>query len=108
VSISLSRWSALAFAAGIMMFLAACVFADGGYGYDDGGTGAGYYEPYGTVYGGWGPDYGVAPFRDGGHRGNYGNAAHAYRSAPASHAMPSLSSRSRSEGNSRSGDSRWH
>ena len=30
--------------------------------------GAGYYEPSGVDYGGWGPGYHVAPFRGGDHR----------------------------------------
>jgi hypothetical protein len=46
-----------------------------------------YYEPYGAVYGGWGPGYHVAPFRGGAHRGAGGGGTHAYRSAPASHSM---------------------
>jgi hypothetical protein len=60
-----------------------------------------YYEPSGIDYGGWGHGYQVAPFRGGDHRptGGGGHAsAHAYRSAPASHSMPSMPSRARSGG----------
>jgi hypothetical protein len=54
-------------AAGVLaiVMLAACVAA--GYDGDDGGVGyvGGYYEPYGYVYGGWGPGYRVGPPRGG-------------------------------------------
>jgi len=86
-----------------------CVVApDGGYAYNNGYPG--YYEPYGAYYGGWGPNYLVAPFyidenerREGRFRGHDegrgwggGNPGlHAFRSAPASHGMPSIPSRSR-------------
>ena len=81
----------------LMVLSAGCVLpVGGGYGYDDGGgIGAGYYEPYGVDYGGWGPGFQVAPFRGGGHRSNGGGghaSAPAYRSAPGSRSMPSLPS----------------
>ena len=68
-----------------------CVVADGGYGYNDGGIGAAYYEqPYGVGYGGWGSGYNVAPYRNGGYRrGNVGKS-HSYRSAPSSRSTPSI------------------
>lgn len=99
MKISLLRWSAFTLVAVAWTFLSAgCIMSDGGYGYgyDDGVIGAGYYEPYGVDYGGWGPGYHVAPFRDAGHRpdgGEHrssGGGSHAYRSAPASRSMPSL------------------
>jgi len=92
------RWSALAFIVGTLtVLMAGCVLTtDGGYGYDDsGGVGADYYEPYGVVYGGWGPGYHVAPYRGGGRRPMEGGGhahEHAYRPAPASRSMPSLPS----------------
>lgn len=91
----LLRWSARAFVVGtLMVFSAGCVLSPGGYGYDDGvGYGAGYYEPYGVEYGGWGPGYQVAPYRGGDHRpigGGGHESTHAYRSAPASRSVPSL------------------
>lgn len=102
----LSRWSALACVVGTLTVLSAgCAVVGDGYGYDGGGIGAGYYEPYGADYGGWGGGYQVAPYRGGDHRATGGGGQHAYRSAPASHAMPSIASGSRSSG-SRSGNSR--
>ena len=99
----LLRWSTIAAVVGPLALMASgCVVSDGGYGYASGPSlgGAGYYEPYGVDYGGWGPGYHVGPSRDGGHRsdrgGGGGASAHAYRSAPASHSMPSIPSRSRS------------
>ena len=83
------------------VMLPGCLFpgGGGGYGYDDGG---GYYEPYGGDYGGWGSGYNVAPFRGGDHRSTSGGS-HAYRSAPASHSTPSISSQSRSGGGGHGG-----
>jgi len=99
----LARWPVLAFVVGTLTVLSSgCVVPGGGYGYDaSAGIGVGYYEPYGADYGGWGPGYQVAPYRGGYNRpgGGGGNPApHAYRSAPASHAMPSIPSGSRSGG----------
>jgi hypothetical protein len=91
------RWSAFAFVVVMMTgLLSGCIVPNGGYGYDNEvGVGAAYYEPYGVEYGGWGPGYHVAPFRGGDHRptggGSHGST-HAYKSAPASRAMPSLPS----------------
>ena len=73
------------------VLLSSCVAPGYGYGYG-GGYAADYYEPYGAVYGQWGPGYEVGPYRNGGGpRGNY-PGGHAYHSAPASHAMPSIPS----------------
>ena len=114
MKISRLRWSAVATAAGLFsVILAGCVVPVGG-GYEEGGVGIGlgvdYYEPFGAVYGGWGPGYRVAPFRGGGERreergGRGREASHAFRPAPASHAMPSIPSHARSGG---SGGSRRH
>lgn len=90
----LLRWSALAFVIGLCTVLSSgCVAPDYGYGYGDVGIGVDYYEPYGANYGGWGPGYHVGPFHDGGHPAGR-DGSHAYRSAPASHAMPSIPSHS--------------
>ena len=48
--------------------LAGCAVEGGGDGYGGPDYGVDYYEPYGVEYGGWGPDYRVAPFRGGDHR----------------------------------------
>ena len=91
----------------LTVLLSGCVATVGEYGYYDGGDiGATYYEPPVVEYGDWGPNYYVAPFRGGErrHEGEShitiegGHAARSYRSAPASHAMPSIPSRSRSGG----------
>ena len=91
------RWSALAFVVlTLPILLSGCYLGFGGYD-DGGGIGAAYYEPYGVDYGGWGPGYRVAPPRGGDHRQASGGSrasAHAYRSAPASHSMPSIPSHS--------------
>ena len=109
VNISLLRWSAIAFVIGLFTVLSpGCAVYGGGYGYDDGvGIGLDYYEPYGgwgPGYDGWGPGYYVGPFRDGAHRPDRGGGhppPHAHRSAPASHSVPSIPSRSRSGGSRR-------
>ena len=107
------RWFALAFVlCTLTVLLFGCLLPvpGGEYGYDDGGIGGAYYEPFGFDYGGWGPGYQVAPYRGGDHRPASGGghaSAHAYRSAPASHSMPSIPSHSRSgSSRSRSGSSR--
>jgi hypothetical protein len=94
------RWLAFAFVLCTLMFLlSSCFIPVGGYGYEEGGgMGAGYYEPSGFEYGGWGHGYQVAPFRGGEHRPTIGGGhtfTRAYKSAPASHSMPSIPSRSR-------------
>jgi hypothetical protein len=106
MKISRLRWSAVAAGAGLFaVILAGCVVPVGG-GYEEGGVGVGlgvdYYEPYGAIYGGWGPGFRVAPFRGGGERRENFNRSdggqHSFRSAPASHAMPSIPSRGHSGG----------
>jgi hypothetical protein len=54
-----------------------------GYGYD-----AGYYEPWGYDYGGWGHGYRVGPGRGGDQRGEHGSRP--YRQAPQSRPTPSI------------------
>jgi len=109
VNILLLRWLGLAFVVLMLtVLLSGCVLTGGEYGYyDDGGDiGVTYYEPSVVEYGGWGPSYQVAPFRGDEHRHDVehhttsggGHAERAYRSAPASHSMPSIPSRSRSGG----------
>lgn len=106
MNISLLRCSAITLVIGLFTVLSSsCAVTGGGYGYDGGGVGIGlgYYEPYGGDYGGWGSDYRVGPYRGGGRRSDRGNGRptqHAYRSAPASHSVPSIPSRSRSSSHS--------
>jgi hypothetical protein len=92
MNISLMRGSIIAFSLFIVFFLLyGCISGAGG----GDGYGVGYYEPYGGDYGGWGSGYRVAPYRDHDHHGAGGgrhSASHAYRSAPASHAIPSIPS----------------
>jgi hypothetical protein len=104
VNISLLRWLGLVLAIlTLTLLLSGCVATVGEYGYYDGGD---YYEPSGVYYGGWGPDYYVAPFRGGDHRHEGerhttregGHTAPVYRSAPATHSIPSIPSRSRPGG----------
>jgi len=65
-----------------------------GVGYD-----AGYYEPWGYDYGGWGTGYRVGPGRGGDRRGDAhgdrGGHSHSYRPAPPERRTPSIPSRSR-------------
>jgi hypothetical protein len=74
-----------------------------GAGYDGGGVdvgvSAGFYEPYGYDYGGWGPGYYVGPGRGGERRGGPGRS-HTYRPAPANRSPPTIPSRSRGGGTS--------
>lgn len=91
-----AEYSAIAFVIGFsVLLLAGCVVAGGGYGYDDGvGVGLGYYEPYGSYYGGWGPGYRVGP-PGGNYRPNRGGGhptPHAYRSPRGSQVVPSIPS----------------
>jgi hypothetical protein len=103
------RLSSIAGAIGLIaVLIAGCAAPYGGYGYEDPGFGADYYEPYGTVYGGWGPGYAVGPYRD--NRGGFGrggvdrgvghaaSAQHAFRAAPAGRATPSIPSGARGGG----------
>jgi hypothetical protein len=104
------RWSAVAIVSGAFALLAlgCAVTAGGGYGYDGGvGVGLDYYEPLGFDYGGWGPGYGVGPFRGGGHRPDRGGGAnppgHAYRPSAPSRSVPSIPSGPRTGGGRSSG-----
>jgi hypothetical protein len=98
----LLRGFALAFLIGLLAVVSfGCVVPGGGYGYGGGGSGRNYYEPYGASYGGWSSGYHVAPYHDGDHRQDFGGdhpPSNAYRPAPASRAMPSIPSGSRSYG----------
>jgi hypothetical protein len=71
----------------LTLTLSACavtgVDATVGVGYD-----AGYYEPGGYDYGGWGSGYRVGPGRGGDRRGEH--SGRPYRSAPASRPTPSI------------------
>jgi len=104
VTPSLSRWLKTACLLGAIAALGSgCVVADGGY-YDGGAAPyyPDYYEPYGAIYGGWGPDYHVGPSRGGG--ANFGPGrpgGHAFRSAPGGRSIPSIPSGSRSGGGGR-------
>jgi len=64
------------------------------------GYDAGYYEPYGYEYGGWGSGYRVGPGRGGDPRGGHPGA---YRRAPASRPTPSIPNRPRGGGGPRGG-----
>lgn len=108
MNILLLRWSGLVFVVlTLTVLLSGCILTEGGYDYYDGGdVGVTYYEPSVIEYGGWGPSYYVVPFRGDEHRHEVehhttskgGHAERAYKSAPASHSMPSIPSRSRSGG----------
>lgn len=109
------RWSTIAVVIGLFTLLSSgCVVTGDGYGdgyYGGVGVGLDYYEPYNAYYGGWGPTYRVGPFHDGGYHPDRGSRSppHTYRSAPASHSMPSIPSQSRSGGSRfRSGGGRSH
>jgi hypothetical protein len=98
---------AVALARVFAVLASGCAVTDGGYGYGyDGGVAIGvdYNDPFGVDYEGWGPGYRVAPYRGGDHRGDrdgdrgrggVSQRPHAFRPAPASHAMPSIPSHSR-------------
>ncbi|MGZ8984059.1 MAG: hypothetical protein ACXW11_08910 [Methylotenera sp.] len=107
------RWSAIAFVIGLFTLLSSgCIVTSDGYGYYGGvGVGLGYYEPYNTYYGGWGPTYRVGPPYGGGYHQYRGSRSypHTYRSAPSSRSMPSIPSRPRHGGSRfRSGGGRSH
>ncbi|MGA9025783.1 MAG: hypothetical protein WB440_06990 [Steroidobacteraceae bacterium] len=82
-------------AAASAMILALCaagcvVPGDAGYGDVGVGYGVNFYEPFDN-YGYEGPGYLVGPPRGGDRRlPGYRPGAHAYRGAPAGHAMPSI------------------
>jgi hypothetical protein len=84
------RWMAVGLGAVVLTMMNACevtgVGVDGSVGVV--GYDAGYYEPYGYEYGGWGGGYRVGPGRGGDRRG--GGPSHSYRPAPASRPTPSI------------------
>jgi hypothetical protein len=92
-------WMAAGIGALALTVLNACavegVGVDGtvGVGYD-----AGYYEPYGYDYGGWGHGYRVGPGRGGDPRAAH--PSHSYRPAPASRPTPSIPNHARPGGSS--------
>jgi hypothetical protein len=106
------RWLVTVIVVGLFSLLTAgCVVPGGEYGYGRGaGYGVGYYEPYGVTYGSWGTGYDVGPARGGtAHRYHGGGAAqHGFQAAPASRPMPSIPSRRRGGGGSRSRESGPH
>ncbi len=78
-----------------------CTVTSDGVAYDGTvGIGVDYYEPFGFDYGGWGPGYGVGPYRDSGHRFDRGGGGpgHAYRPAQPTRGIPSIPSRGRAGG----------
>ena len=81
-------WSAFAFGVVLLTAMSSgCAVAGGGYGYD-----AEYYQRAGYNYGGWGPQYTVAPVRvevrEDGHHDEHGGGR----------PVPSIPSDSRSHG----------
>ena len=91
------RWMAAAFGALALTLLNACAVT--GVGVDETvgvDYDAGYYEPWGYDYGGWGYGYRVGPGRGGDRRRDdgdrHGNGDHSrsYRPAPASRPTPSI------------------
>jgi len=95
-----NRWMTAGLGALVLTMLTACAVTGVGVdgtvgvvGYD-----AGYYEPYGYDYGGWGRGYRVGPGRGGDRRGDFRGGDHpsrSYRPAPASRRTPSIPNRSR-------------
>jgi hypothetical protein len=94
----------------LVIALLGCTVTGGGLAYDGTvGVGLDYYEPLGFDYGGWGPDYGIGPYHDGGRRPDQGRGiapGHAFRPAPSSHSMPSIPSHARSGGGRSAGGGR--
>jgi hypothetical protein len=70
-----------------------CVATGGGYD-GDVGISAGFYEPYGYDYGGWGEGYYVGPGYGGERRGDRGGY-HPYRPAASGRITPSIPSHAR-------------
>jgi hypothetical protein len=95
MNIKHERW--MVGALGLLLLAGLCACIATGPGYDGGvsvGYVGGYYEPYGSDYGGWGPGSHVAPPR-GGERRSVQSSTHAYRPAPPSRSTPSLPTRPR-------------
>lgn len=95
--------SALLLALGFFAVLASGCVVPSGYTSGVGVEETGYYEPYGTYYGGWSPGYQVAPYRQYGHdyyerHDDHPRVTHAYRQAPALRATPTIPTRGRSGG----------
>jgi hypothetical protein len=101
-----NRWfphlRALALLGLCAVLVSGCAVPDGGYGYAGPVGYPGYYEPYGDVYGGWGPNFLVGPV-GGGYRGGYygggyyrggrgfaGGGRPAFHPAPGGRGMPSI------------------
>jgi len=90
MSILIQRWRVMALG---FLVTAVCACAVGG-GYDEGDVAvAGYYEPGGYEYGGWGSGYHVGPPRGGERRPAQGG--HSYRPAAPSRSTPSIAARPR-------------
>lgn len=92
---------AIVFLASLSVLLLFGCVATGGVYYEGGD----YYGPYGYDYSGWGPDFYVVPFHEEHHHGDEHRShvegrhdERVYRSAPASHSIPSIPSRSHSGG----------
>ncbi len=77
------RWTIALFA---LFALGACV--GGGVAYEGEGYGVDYYEPYGYVYGDWGPGYYVGPYRRGFHRDGHFDGGHEGGGRPGGHPAP--------------------
>jgi len=94
----MTRTSVLA----VMLLLSACVAG----GYRDGDIGIDYYEPYYGpsvgIYGAWGTDYRVGPYRRGDWDGAHGETRpHGYRQPPAGRTPPTIPSSPRTHGGGR-------
>ena len=99
----LPGWPALALLGLCAVLVSGCVVPDGGgYGYAGPVGWPGYYEPYGTAYGGWGPDFLIGPVGGGGWRGGGrggwhgggrgfgGGGQRGFRGVSGGRAMPSI------------------
>jgi hypothetical protein len=92
------RWMGLGFGAVALTLLNACAVEGVGGSVGVVGYDAGYYEPYGYDYGGWGAGYRVGPGRPGYQRGGHPGP---YRPAPRSRPTPSIPNRPRGGGGAR-------
>lgn len=105
---SRARWTAIVLVLGLFTALSSgCVVPGDGYGYDTRvGIGVGYYEPYGSYYGGWGSGYYVGPTHGNYNRYGTGGHAyqHAYRPAPGVSPVPSIPARRRGDNRQQSND----
>ena len=91
MSTLLSQRSRVVVAMAAFLALAGCVadVGDGGGYYNNAAAYPGYYEPYGSYYGGWAPGYYVGPYNN--------HYAHDFHRGAASHAaeIPSIPSSAR-------------